>query len=474
MADMIRVQVPLEDESLEDMLKRHRIEGINTCALTWRKAEVLQKYARDSDQWADDLEVSSVRFRNWRNDPFRTKRISVNEIAQIVDHASGRQVMQRFERSYRPRNSSAQRFGEVVSAIDKAFMAACDAEQEESAAFRDGPLIQGISCIRWEYDTLEDPRGLITISDWPIHQAMWGRDARKINLKDRSWHRIAWWESAKSVRQRWPRKWKRIASLAGTREWATFSTMEGSSRTPWSGDLGNVIIGEPHGPAFYAAQEGEFWVEYEEWREIEVEYVVARPIDPNMTYQAAIAASTPDQDLITRQVMSYKELAEFEQMHFATTNEEVPEYQIVPRKRLAYKFAYLIGDEIMETGDIPVGAFTVLFMTGTRRPSVRGTYWIGLTERLIQPQMLNNMLLMALYKNLQINPKGVLIYEQGTFKSRKDALEQFTAAGGLIEVARGKLSSGNPPYRYEAGGTNAYSSMVESLFGFIRESTMEE
>jgi hypothetical protein len=470
MADALQISRLLEDETLQQMLERHRREGIDVCAMPWRKADILQRYSRESDQWGSEDKVSTERFRDWKSDPFKTKRISVNEIRQVVDAAAGRQVMQRFERAYRPRQSSAERFGEVVSAIDKAFMAQADVEQVDSAAFRDGPLTQGVSCVRWEYSTLEDPRGRIVITDWPIWQAMWGRDARQINLKDRSWHRIAWWMSAREVRERWPRKWKKVFSLAGSKPWANFENPQASSRTPWSGDIGNVVVGEPHGPAFYAAAEGAFWVEYEEWREIQVEFVVARPADPAMTYAAANAGSLEGQDLMIQETMTAREVTEFEEAHLAATGEEVPDMYVAPRKKVAYKYAYVIGTEIVETGDIPVGCFTVLFMTGARRTSPTGTKWIGLTENLIQSQMLNNMLLMALYKNLQINPKGVLFYEQGMFKTRKDALEQFTAPGGLIEVARGKLTSGAPPYRFEAGGTNAYSSMVESLFGFIRES----
>lgn len=468
MADSTPIASLLQEETLEEMLARHRSEGVDTCGAFWRKAEILQRYAKDYDQWGDDEQLSSVRWRE-RADPLQTKRLSVNEIRQVVQGLSGRQIMQRFERSYRPRNSEMQHFGETMSAIDKAFMAATDAEQAESAAFQDGPGIQGVSCVRWEYDTLEDERGKIVISDWPIFQAMWGRDARQLNLKDRSWHRIGWWMSARQVKERWPRKWKDVFNSAGTQSWANFESPEGSSRNPWSGDLGNRPLSDSK-PAFYAKRDKSFWVEYEEWREVEVTFKVARPVDETMTYAAAIAASLPGEDLMTVETMTSKQLSEFEASHLAMTNEEVPESYIVPQKRIAFKFAYVIGTTIVETGDIPVGTFTILFMTGFRRPSPTGTRFIGLTENLVQAQKYNNLLLMALYKNLQINPKGVLIYEQGTFKSRKDAIEQFTAAGGVLEVARGKMSSGGKPYEFVSGGGQGHSSMVESLFSFYRES----
>lgn len=472
MADSTPIAELLKEETLQEMLMRHRAEGIDNCAQVWRKAEVLQRYAQDSDQWGElEGEPSAVRYRDWKQDPFKTKRLSINEIRQVVQAAAGRQIMQRFERSYRPRKADAERFGEVMSQIDKAMMAACDAEQAESAAFRDGPCIQGVSCVRWEYDNTGDPRGQLAISEWPIFQVMWGRDARQINLKDRSWHRAAWWMSAKQVRDRWPRKWKKVFSLAGTAKWASFESPELSSRTPWSGDLGNQIInGTANGPAFWAQREGAFWVELEEWRELQVEFKVARPANPSMSYAQAIAGSIEGRDLFIEETMDAKGLNEFEEMHLAATSGEVPDEYIVPRKKIVFKYAYIIGTEIMETGEIPVGAFTFLFMTGFRRPSPTGTRWIGLTENLVQAQKYNNLLLMALYKNLQINPKGVLIYEQGMFKNKKDALEQFTSPGGLLEVGRGKLTSGGKPYAYEAGGTQSYASMVSELMNFYRGS----
>lgn len=468
MADSTAFTQLIEDETLEEMLSRHRAEGIDNCGPIWRRSEILQRYAKDYDQWGDEEQLSGARWREMRSDPFKTKKLSVNEIRQVVQSLAGRQIMQRFERSYRPRSSGMQHFGETMSAIDKAFMAATDAEQAESAAFQDGPGIQGVSAVRWEYDTLEDEKGKIVISDWPIFQAMWGRDARQLNLKDRSWHRIGWWMSAKQVRERWPRKWKDVFALAGTQGWANFESPEGSSRNPWSGDLGNRPLGDGK-PAFYARKEKSFWVEYEEWREIEVSYKVARPADELSSYAAAIAGSIAGEDLMTVETMDSKRLREFEAAHLAMTNEEVPDTYIVPQKKIAFRFAYVIGTQVMQDDYIPVGAFTVLFMTGFRRPSPTGTRFVGLAENLVQAQKYNNLLLMALYKNLQINPKGVLIYEQGTFKSRKDAIEQFTSPGGVLEVARGKMVGGSRPYDFVAGGTQSHASMVESLFSFYRE-----
>lgn len=478
MADSSPIAALMGEESLEDMLRRHRQEGIRTCSRVWWMSEILQRYANDASQHE---ELDETRLGDRSYDPFDTKRLSVNEIRLPVGAASGRQVMERFERSYKPRSANAERFGEVVSGVDKAMMAQADAEQAESAAFRDGPCIQGVSCVRWEYDTTEDPRGRLLVQNWPIKQVMWGNEAREINLRDRTWHRAGWWWPASRVREEWPDRFKDLAFFAATAGWGNADVPGVSSRTPWSGGPAHRRADADTDP-FYSSRSQSFFVEREEWRELTHEYVVARPVDPAETYASAqarymeLAASIPggkvppEQDTMERVTLDYKGVRDFKANYLAATNEDVPSRYIAKRPKIVYKYAYVIGGKVMETGEIPEGTFTFLFMTGRRRDTPTGTRWIGLAEDLVPQQRLNNLLLMSLYKNLATNPKGVLVYEQGVFKNRDDALDQFTKPGGVIETKRGALTSGAKPYAFEAGGTNAYHGMLESLFGYVSSS----
>lgn len=479
MADSSAIAAILGEESLEEMLKRHRRAGISNCSRVWWMAEILQKFANDANQESDEDET---RIGDKNFNPFDTKKLSINEIRLPVGAASGRQVMERFERSYKPRNADAERFGEVVSGVDKAMMAQTDAEQAESAAFRDGPCIQGVSCVRWEYDTLEDPRGRIVLTNWPITQVMWGSEAREINLRDRTWHRAGWWWPANRVREEWPEKFKELAYYAASSDWGNADTPGVSSRTPWSGGPAHRRADADMDP-FFSSREQSFFVEREEWRELTHEYAVARPLNPGETYASAQArymelAATmpegkvpPELDTMERVVFpTYKEVREFKANYLAATNEDIPKNAVAKRPKITFKYAYVIGGKVMETGDIPEGCFTFLFMTGRRRDTPKGTRWIGLAEDLVPQQRLNNLLLMALYKNLGANPKGVFVYEQGVFKNRDDALDQFTRPGGVIEVKRGALTSGAKPYVFEAGGTNGYHAMLESLFGYVSSS----
>src|SRR5882724_7193880 len=155
-ADALRVVSRLDsDETLEQMLLRHRDEGIRACKAIWMKATDLQRYANESGsgQWSKkNQKLYTANLQPAGNRAHA--RLGVNEISQIIQTLSGRQMMARLERSYEPRSARQQLFAEAMTLIDKALMQASDAEQVESAAFKDGPGIQGVSCIRYEYDTI--------------------------------------------------------------------------------------------------------------------------------------------------------------------------------------------------------------------------------------------------------------------------------------------------------------------------------
>jgi len=451
------------------MLLRHRDEGIRACKAIWMKATDLQRYANESGsgQWSKkNQKLYTANLQPAGNRAHA--RLGVNEISQIIQTLSGRQMMARLERSYEPRSARQQLFAEAMTLIDKALMQASDAEQVESAAFKDGPGIQGVSCIRYEYDTISDEKGRIVLTDWPIWQTMWNGSARQINLKDRTWHRIAMWVPAAQVKERWGAKWEKVRNLVASQPWASIETSESSSRTPWTGGDGNLPMDQF---PYYSEHHNELWVEYEEWKERETVYKVGVPQDPGSTYAQALSAGTlPDgRDTIAPVTMTRKELTEWKAQHTAATGEEVPAELVVSQVREKYQYAYVCGETVLETGLIPIGQFTLLFLTGFRYPQPDRTDWIGLTERLVEVQQWMNLLLTATMKLLEVNPKGVLVYEQGTFRSKKEAMQEWASTGGTIEVPRGKLQGGNPPYRYEAGGSSGYQQMIDPLFAFYRE-----
>lgn len=457
----------LDDGSLETMWRDHRIEGIANCTLIWEKATRLKKFAA-RNQWPDE---DRQRLNNPR---LQTKKplMTVPETSRVLATFSGRQMMQRFERQYIPRNQSSARWAEAMTKVDRAVAAMNDAEQVDSAAFKDGPGVSGISWVRWYVDEWSGEKPVLRCVDIPIWSMMWPA-TREINLRDRAWHRWGSWWPQSTVRDRWPEKFGQIRLLVGNKQWSALNQPVGkSSRIPWTGGEGNKPLNMTD---YYSPTNRALWIEYEEWRELVTGFSVVRPRNPGMTYAEAMATGVPEgigdddpANPLERVWLLPTEKSEFVKQWSDRHDEEVPDEMIVRKPRMFYRYAYGCGDTILETGDLEVGLFTLTAMAAERVELDDKTVYIGLLEDLEDAQKMVNYMMSALIRDIQINPKGVLFVEQGLFRSKDDAMHAWTAPGGVIEIPRGRLNQGQP-YRYEAGGTNAYSNKLESMLAFYRE-----
>lgn len=448
-----------EGYDLKEMLRTHRTQGLASWQPKWEKATQMQKFC-NGEHWgeADKNKMDKA--------PSKSPRLSVREIDPVLQTFSGRQMMQRFERAYMPRHSAAARKGEIMTAIDRAMMHAADAEQIDSSAFKDGPGIQGISCVRWEMDDLNERGGGILISDVPIWQVMADPEARRVNLSDRGWQRFGSWWPVAEVKERWPEHWQTLLQHVGSGSWIPTEPKE-SSRIPWTGMAGNKTL--DYSLLFYPKGRA-VWIEYEEWKEIVPEWEVVIPADPSLSYADAIASAVENGPDIFSSVVyrSLAEVREFKERHLATFGEDVPKSYIARKRSVKYKFAYICGDTVLETDDIPTEYWTFQFLTGFRIAMPTCVEWSSVVERLVDPQKWVDVMLSALVRNLQITPKGLLFAEEGFFRNRQEAMSAWSNPGGLIMVGRGKLSGGNPGFLQVNPGTQTYAGMVESLMSFAQ------
>jgi hypothetical protein len=470
MADSSTFLTRLDDnESSTDMHLRRRREGVDAWRTIWDDSTRYQKFA-NGEQWPELA-------REHQGDPNRkAARLVIDEINVILQTFSGRQIMNRFERTYEPRSPDAARDAEIMTAIDKAFMHACDAEQVESAAFKDGPGIQGVSCMRWELDTYKERGGGVIVKDLPIWQVMADPEARDVNLNDRAWHAYGKWYPQLEVKARWPKGYDAVRAHIGGTSWSA-SEAGKSSRIPWTGMEGNQPL-QPYYPKGRT-----LWVEYVEWRELQTVYEVAVPADPALSYAQALAPPEPvldeatgqpgeqpaPADPLTTQEFTTSELTALRTSHRATFAEEIPPEYIAEHRKLVYKYAYLCGDTTLEEGDVPTGYWTIQFLTGFRFPLADKVTWKSLVSRLVDPQRWVNVMLSALIRNLQINPKGQLFVEDGFFKNYNEAMASWASPGGVIKVNRGAISGGRKGYEWVGGVASPYQHMVEALMSFYRD-----
>lgn len=466
------------DTSVEAMWREHRSEGIDNCAGTnnfWEKAKRLKKFAA-RQQWPDKDK------QKLDNPNRKSARLTIPETSRVLAAFSGRQVLQRVDREYIPRNQDAARFAETLTKVDRAICQACDGEQTDSAAFRDGPGIQGVSWVRWYVDEWTHETPQLRYETVPIWQMMWPL-TRQLNLSDRSWQRWGSWWPQSTVKARWEDKYRKIQMNIGARQWTgTQQTSGQSSRIPWTGGAGNKPMspGEAYDPKSRA-----FWIEYEEWRELVTLFDVAKPIDPAMTYDEALEINrqrilllsdeaTKDQaptEPLESVEMSPTQIRDFRKERQAVHKEDVPNEMMARKQRMVYRYAYGCGDTILETGDLETKCFTFQAMAAEVIELDDKTLYISLLEDLEDAQKMVNFMMSALIRDIQINPKGVLFVESGLFRDKNEALNAFTAPGGVVEIPRGRMvgQAGNRPWEYIAGGTNAYSSKLESMLAFYRE-----
>lgn len=478
MADTISYASRMADDgSIDALWREHRFEGVENCAKIWEESRRLKKFAA-RDQWP-------ARDRYKPEEPNRkSARLTIPETSRVLAAFSGRQILQRVEREYLPRNEDTARYAEIFTKVDKAVCQACDGEQVDSAAFRDGPGIQGISWVRWFIDDWTHDSPQLKFETVPIWQMMWA-PTREMNLKDRAWQRWGSWWPQSTVKARWPAKYDAIRILIGSKQWTDVAQKSGqSSRIPWTGGPGNKPL---ETESAYDPKTRGFWVEYEEFRELVVFYEVAKPTDPAQSYDDAMAlnrqrilalssqdpqesAAAPDDPLEPVQ-MSADELKAYRKERLASFDEEIPTELIVRKQRMVYRYIYGCGAEILETGDIEQGCFTFQAMAAEVIELDDKTLYISLLKDLEDAQKMVNYMLSALIRDIQINPKGVLFIEAGLFRDKNEALTAFTAPGGVIEIPRGRMagSGGAKPWDFQAGGTTAYSGKLESMLAFYRE-----
>lgn len=455
------------DASTLALWREHRAEGVANCREFWEIASKLKRFAARK-QWPDRRDP-----QNANNDPNRrAARLTVPETSRVLAAFSGRQIMQRVEREYIPRNQDTARFAETLSRVDRAVCQACDGEQVDSAAFRDGPGIQGVSWVRWFVDDWTRSEPQLRYETVPIWQMMWP-PTRLINLTDRAWHRWGSWWPQGTVRTRWPDSYEKIRLMLGQRQWSSIQQQSGlSSRIPWSGDIGNRPLAMQD---VYDPKTRCFWIEYEEFRELITYWEVARPIDSGMSYADALDLDrqrTLDpqiQDPFEAVEMSVDELRAWKKESLATYGEPVPTDAMARKQRMRYGYIYGCGDEIVEEGDIEQGLFTFQSMAAEVVELEDRTLYISLLQDLVDAQRMVNYMMSALVRDIQINPKGAIMVEQGLFRDKNEALTAWTAPGGVIEVQRGRLTGGAKPYEVLQSQTGQYAAKLESMLAFYRE-----
>jgi hypothetical protein len=163
-----------DDDGLELYKRWYRLDVEKTNK--WRKEATEDFKFRDGDQWSDDD-------KRWLEDQDRPA-VVFNRTGVLVDAVVGVEVGNRREVRYIPRDINDSKPNEVLTSAAGWFRDLCDAEDEESEAFKD-TVTAGMGWTETRLERKENPDGEPKVERIDPFEMVWDCNATKANLVDR-------------------------------------------------------------------------------------------------------------------------------------------------------------------------------------------------------------------------------------------------------------------------------------------------
>lgn len=340
--------------------------------------------------------------------------ITMNRIDPIIDSVSGSEVANRQEVRYIPREQGDVKVNEILTSAAEWFRQQCDAEDEESDAFRD-TLICGMGWTETRLDYETDPDGTPVIERIDPLQMVWGSSARKRNLADMSrvFHimRDIPIEDARALI-------KNESDFEDADFNATWVDGEEADQEAQRNDHKSYNKGEEQNEA---SKHSKVTMVRAQWWERETVHRVVDPANP--------------QNLLTLDEDDFTELSA--KVKIATGAEP----KSVKATRKVYKQAYL-GAKVLDSGDAPCkDHFSFDCITGKRDRNKN--QWYGLVRGMKDAQRWANKWLSQSLHILNSSAKGGVMAERSAFENDADA-EASWARNDIITWAKtGALSGPN-------------------------------
>lgn len=319
-----------------------------------------------------------------------------NQVGTYVDSVAGQEVANRQEVQFIPRNAGDVKKNELLTSAAMWFRDQCDAEDEESDAFRD-LVVCGMGWTETRLDYEDNPQGDPKIERVDPLEMVWDSSAKKRNLIDR----------------RRQFQIRRNITLDEARALCPGDPdhpfADEDYNASWVDDRGDD--GTPHendGRHYDKERGGERDADDEcvtlvraQWIERVPCWLVLDPFDQT------------GQNILTLGEDEYRELGA--KMKIAGA----PMPKAVKQTRKVYRQAYL-GNVLLEIGDAPVrGRFSFQCMTG-KRDRNRNTFF-GVVRAMKDPSRWANKWLMQTMHIMNSTAKGGIAVERGQFFDDDDA-----------------------------------------------------
>lgn len=368
----------------------------------WR-AQAREDYAFDAGAQWDQEALDLLREQ-------QRPAIVFNRIAPTVDAVVGTEIGNRQELRFLPREMGDVAINELLTAAAAYIRDDCDAEHEESQAFRD-LVVCGMGWIELRIDSDRNPEGEIRIERVDPLEMVWDPAARRANLADgRFVMRIVALDRAEAQAM-----FPGADPAALDAAWARLPQGQGE----WTGDEAADAAADEAGAGAASAPGGKVTLVQLQWWERETAWLV----------QGAQGMLELDEAGWRRLAARWQEPA----------GGELPARRIQRRR---YRQAF-IGAEVLEMGDAPAAdQFSFLAMTG-RRDCGRGCF-MGVVRAMKDPQRWANKWLSQALHVMNVNAKGGLMAEIGAFEDPRQAEQSWADPAAITWIANGGLSRVQP------------------------------
>ena len=394
----------------------------------WRQ-EATEAYACVAgDQWDDSI-------RNQLEEEGRPV-FTFNRVAGFIRGICGLETSTRNQVTFYPRELGDSGLGDVVNAAVRWVRQECDADDEESDAFKD-MLTCGIGWTETLFTSEEDPEGKVVVERVdPLHMR-WDPAARKRGLTDRRWNARIKWLHPSTIRDVWGKaKADEVMAMIDT----DTEVLDEFSSTPHDATKAHEYESDNLGQAR---------------RRTGVPVVQYQYFETATFYRVLNPATGVTEELNSDQ---YAELTR----KLQEVGVDVPGQKY--RKR-QYRQLIFCGTVELEDEALPCDGFTFQPITGIRDRN-NGT-WYGFVRDMIDPQRWINKFFSSMADVVASQAKGGLLAETDAFVDKQQAEDSWADPRSIVWMRSGALVAGKVKERQSAGLPAGFSQLLEFTVGSL-------
>lgn len=404
---------------------RKRMDEYIAAQADWREDATEAFGLVAGDQWDESV-------RNELEEQGRPV-FTFNRVAGFIRGICGLESQTRNQVRFYPREMQDSGLADVMNAAVAWVRSECDAEDEESDAFKD-MLTCGVGWTETLFTTEEDPEGKIIIERVdPLHMR-WDAAARKRGLADRRWNARVKWMPLSTIEDVWgAAKADEVKTMIETDS----EILDEFASTPHDSTPGSDYDSDNLGNA--RRNNG--------YPVVQFQYIVTK------TFYAVPNPATGEVEQLREE--DYRKLAD-------RLGGELPANRF---KKREYRQLIYCGLVELEDGPLPCDGFTFQPITGIRDRN-SGT-WYGFVRDMMDPQRWINKFFSSMADVVASQAKGGLLAETDAFVDKQQAEEAWADPRSIVWMKTGALANGKVKERASSGIPAGFSQLLEFTVGSL-------